>query len=165
MKQLNLDLVNSHSPYQVKMRVENIYYFKTDYGMLCSISFMDDYSIWQEGAFQFVIGNENNVSSPLDNKLRDTIFCIIDEFFHVNPDILLYIYETGDGKQAFRSRLFLRWFNSYEGRSSYVMETAVVEEENIKNFAALIVQKDNPHLETILTEFKETIQILTNKPD
>ena len=164
MRQLDLGRVNSRAPYSVTMRAEQVYYFKTDYGMLCTITFMDDYSIWETGAYQFVIGNENSVPSPLDTKLRDTVFCLIDAFFDANPDILLYICETGDGKQEFRSRLFVRWFNTYAGRDSYVMETAEVQEGTIKNFAALILQKTNPRLKEILFEFDETISILTNKP-
>ena len=45
------------------------------------------------------------------------------------------------------------------------MQTAGVQEGKTKNFAALIVQKSNPRLTEILTEFDETISILTNKPD
>ena len=45
------------------------------------------------------------------------------------------------------------------------MQTAEVREGKIKNFAALIVQKSNPRLSEILTEFDETISILTNKPE
>ena len=164
MRQIDIDRVNAKAPYSVTMRTEQVYYFKTDVGMICTITFMDDYSIWQEGAYQFVINNENQVPSPLDPKLRDTIFTMIDAFFAVNPDILLYICETGDGKQAFRSRLFMRWFNTYSGRDAYIMETAEVQEEETKNFAALIVQKSNPKLEEILSDFNETISILTAKP-
>ena len=120
MLQLDLNYINNRAPYSVNMRTEQVYYFKTDVGMLCTITFMDDYSIWEEGAYQFVINNDNHVSSPLDPKLRDTIFSIIDAFFAITPDILLYICETGDGKQEFRSRLFVRWFNTYNGREAYV---------------------------------------------
>ena len=87
------------------------------------------------------------------------------QFFAANPDILLYICETGDGKQAFRSRLFVRWFNTYNRRADYVMQTAEVQDGKTRNFAALIVQKSNPRLEEILSEFNETISILTNKPE
>ena len=69
------------------------------------------------------------------------------------------------GRQAFRSRLFIRWFNTYSNRNAYVMQTAEVQEGKTKNFAALIVQKSNPRLTEILAEFDETISILTNKPD
>lgn len=112
-----------------------------------------------------LIINESNTPSPLDNKLRDTIFCIIGAFFDANPEILLYICETGDGKQEFRSRLFVRWFNSYAGKDVYVLETAEIQEGKTKNFAALIVQKSNPRLSEIIAEFKETISILQNKPE
>ena len=129
------------------------------------IGFMDDYSIWPNGAYQFTINNQSHKPSPLDQKLRETIFLLIEAFFAANPDILLYICETGDGRQAFRSRLFVRWFNVYSGRDAYVMQTAEVQDEKTKNFAALIVQKSNPRLEEILEEFNETINILTNKPE
>lgn len=89
---------------------------------------------------------------------------MVEAFFAANPDILLYICETGDGRQAFRSRLFVRWFNTYSGRDAYVMQTAEVQEGNTRNFAALIVQKCNPRLEVILAEFNETVSILKNKP-
>ena len=97
--------------------------------------------------------------------LKATIFRIIEAFFAANPDILLYICETGDGRQAFRSRLFVRWFNNYAGRDAYVMQTAEVQEGKTRNFAALIVQKSNPRLKEILAEFDETISILTDKPE
>ncbi len=129
------------------------------------IGFMDDYSIWQTGAYQFTINNQSHRPSPLDYKLRETILLLIEAFFKANPDILLYICETGDGKQAMRSRLFIRWFNTYSHRDAYILETAVVMEGETKNFAALIVQKSNPRLTEIVSEFRETISILTNKPE
>ncbi|MBQ9230235.1 MAG: hypothetical protein IJ190_03530 [Prevotella sp.] len=165
MLPLNTELINIHAPYLVTKRANEVYYFKTDYGLLCTITFMDDFSIWESGAYQFVISNENQVASPLDNKLRDTIFCIIEAFFDINPEILLYICETGDGKQEYRSRLFIRWFNSYAGKNVFVLETAEVQEGDNKNFAALIVQRSNPRLIEIIGEFEETINILKSKPE
>ena len=165
MVNLDLEIVNKLSPYPVKVRTEKVYYFKTDFGMLCTIMFMEDYSIWETGAYQFIINNESNTPSPLDTKLRDTVFILIEAFFNVNPEILLYICETGDGKQEFRSRLFVRWFNTYSGRDAYILETAEVKDGETNNFAALIVQKSNPKRSKILSEFDETISILTHKQD
>lgn len=165
MVNLDLEIVNKLSPYPVKVRTEKVYYFKTDFGMLCTIMFMEVYSIWETGAYQFIINNESNTPSPLDTKLRDTVFILIEAFFNVNPEILLYICETGDGKQEFRSRLFVRWFNTYSGREAYILETAEVKDGETNNFAALIVQKSNPKLSKILSEFDETISILTHKQD
>ncbi len=42
--------------------------------------------------------NESHRPSPNDEKLKATIFRIIEVFFAANPDILLYICETGDGR-------------------------------------------------------------------
>lgn len=165
MNPLDLAYINRLAPYKVWTENGYDYLIETNYDLLFKIGFMDDYSIWQSGAYQFYINNESHRPSPNDEKLKATVFRIIEAFFTANPDILLYICETGDGRQAFRSRLFIRWFNNYAGRDAYVMQTAEVQEGKTKNFAALIVQKSNPRLEEILAEFNETISILRNKPE
>jgi hypothetical protein len=164
MNSLDLAYINRLAPYKVWTENGRDYLVETSYDLLFKIGFMDDYSIWPSGAYQFYINNESHRSSPNDEKLKATIFRIIEAFFAANPDILLYICETGDSRQAFRSRLFVRWFNTYSNRDAYVMQTAEVQEGKTKNFAALIVQKSNPRLKEILAEFDETISILSNKP-
>lgn len=165
MNPLDLAYINRLAPYKVWTENGRDYLVETSYDLLFRIGFMDDYSIWQSGAYQFYINNESHRPSPNDEKLKATIFRIIEAFFAANPDILLYICETGDGRQSFRSRLFVRWFNNYAGRDAYVMQTAEVQEGKTRNFAALIVQKSNPRLKEILAEFDETISILTDKPE
>lgn len=165
MNPLDLARINRLAPYKVWTEDGRDFIIETNRGQIFVIGFMDDYSIWPNGAYQFTINNQSHKPSPLDQKLRETIFLLMEAFFAANPDILLYICETGDGRQAFRSRLFVRWFNVYSGRDAYVMQTAEVQDEKTKNFAALIVQKSNPRLEEILEEFNETINILTNKPE
>ena len=165
MNALDLNFVNRFTSYKVWTENGKDYLIETSRGNIFVVGFMDDYSIWPTGAYQFTIGNQNHRPSPNDHKLRETILLLIEAFFVANPDILLYICETGDGKQAFRSRLFIRWFNTYNRRDDYVMQTAEVQEGNTKNFAALIVQKSNPRLQEIIAEFDETINILTTKPE
>lgn len=165
MNPLDLAYINRLAPYKVWTENGQDYLIETNKDLLFRVGFMDDYSIWSKGTYQFFIINESNRPSPNDEKLKATVFRIIEAFFAANSDILLYICETGDGRQAFRSRLFVRWFSSYPGHDAYVMQTAEVREGKIKNFAALIVQKSNPRLQEILAEFDETIRILTSKPD
>lgn len=165
MNSLDLAYINRLAPYKVWTENGRDYFVETNYELLFRIGFMDDYSIWPSGAYQFTINNESHRPSPNDEKLKTTVFRIIEAFFDANPDILLYICETGDGRQAFRSRLFVRWFNSYANRDAYIIRTAEVQEGDTKNFAALIVQKSNPRLKEIVAEFDETISILTNKPE
>ena len=165
MNVLDLNFVNRFASYKVWTENGKDYLIETNRGNIFVVGFMDDYSIWPTGAYQFTINNQSHLPSPNDRKLRETILLLIEAFFAANPDILLYICETGDGKQTFRSRLFVRWFNTYNRRDDYVMQTAEVEEEGTKNFAALIVQKSNPRLREIIAEFDETISILANKPE
>ena len=165
MNLLDIAYINRLSPYKVWTENGRDYLIETNRDTLFRIGFMDDYSIWATGAYQFTINNESRRPSPNDQKLKDTVFRIVEAFFIANPDILLYICDTGDRKQAFRSRLFIRWFNSYSHRNDYVMQTAEIQEGDVKNFAALIVQKSNPRIQEIIAEFDETINILTNKPE
>ena len=118
MNALDLTRINRLAPYKVWTEDGCDYLIETNRGQIFVIGFMDDYSIWQTGAYQFTISNQSHQPSPLDQKLRETILLLIEAFFAANPDILLYICETGDGRQAFRSRLFVRWFNTYSNRDA-----------------------------------------------
>ncbi|MBQ6965514.1 MAG: hypothetical protein IJP82_07490 [Bacteroidaceae bacterium] len=165
MNAVDLNYVNRYAPYKVWTENGQDFYVETDVGFLFKVGFMDDFTIWETGAYQFFINNESRQPSPNDSKLKDTLYRLIEAFFSANPEILLYICETGDGKQAFRSRLFIRWFSSYRNRDAYVLRTVEIRAEGQDNFAALIVQKSNPRLEEIISEFDETIGVLQNKPE
>lgn len=165
MNSLDLNILNIHSPYSVWQVGKQSYGFKTEYGVLYRIVFIDDQTIWQEGAYEFAILNENKKSSPNDKKVKKTIFAIIEEFFRCNPQILLYQCETGDNRQAMRERLFLRWFNEYENQSKYVIKVSEIIAEGVSNFAAVIVQKNNPALSKIISDFDEFVGFLSQKPE
>ena len=165
MNPLDLAYINRLAPYKVWTENGHDFLVETKNDLLFRIGFMEDFSIWESGAYQFSINNESRLPSPNDEKLKVTVFRIIEAFFAANPEILLYICDTGDGRQALRSRLFVRWFNTYANRDAYVMRTVEVEDDEVKNFAALVVQKSNPHLKEILDDFDRTISVLTNKPE
>lgn len=160
MNPLNLGYVNRLAPYKVWTENGRDFFIETDKGNLFKVGFMDDYFIWDTGAYQFTVNNENNQPSPNDVKLKLTLFRLIEAFFEVNPDILLYICETGDDKQRLRNRLFIHWFNTYSQRDNYILKTVEIMDGNTANFAAIIVQKSNPRLNTILSEFDETVSML-----
>lgn len=165
MNTLNLTRINLNSPYRVWQTSEGDYNFESDFGVLYRISFRIEQTIWQEGAYEFSIINQNRKSSPNDKKLRDTIICIIEEFFTSNPDILLYQCETGDNRQAMRERLFLRWFREYDRSDRYYIKVSEIIAEKVANYTAMIVQKDNPHLDEIIRDFDEFVGFFKNKPE
>lgn len=81
MNLLDVSAINVSTPYSVWNVTEYYYYFKTEHGAIYKVGFMDDDTIWETGAYQFLIVNENNHPSPNDPKLKETVFCIVEAFY------------------------------------------------------------------------------------
>lgn len=166
MNTLNLENINLKAPYTVLEREDkqHEFYFWSDFGIVYDISFTPNDSIVPSGAIEVGINNREDKVSPRDPKFLKTLTAIIEEFFACNDDVMLYMAETGDGKQKFRNRLFVIWFNTYENRDKYVLKTAEGNLDGQDNFMALIAQADNPRLAQAIEEFEETAEILFGKP-
>ena len=164
MNPLSCHRINVASPYRVEYGPTiHSYRFLTDYGVGYSIDFVEDDLLVSNETYQFIIANLNNRKSPRDSKLRDTILAIIEEFFQSNESTLLYICETGDGKQSMRKRLFEYWLASYNRKSGFtILSSSLQDEDGIWNFASIIVRNDNPHLKEIASEFMETVNLLSS---
>ena len=166
MQPFNLTRLNLHSPYAIWMDVRGSYKFITDYGVQYRIEIVENQNIWEdEKAYELCIVNESQRSSPNDPKVKSTIICLVEEFFLTNPDILLYQCETGDNRQAMRARLFTRWFNEYDKREHFCVRVSVIKDDDVDNYIALIVQKSNPKLESILQDFEDFIGFFGIKPE
>lgn len=154
MNRLDISRINALSPYKV-WEQEDGFNFETDFGLRYAIDFDDDTNPFYT-AYWFNLKNKSNAISPSDKKIEQTVICVIEEFFRQNPDILLYLCSTADGKQAQRARLFLRWFNGAEQQKRYALRSVEVRgENNCKEYVALIVQRTNPNLDEILAIFDE----------
>lgn len=91
---------------------------------------------------------------------------IIENFFNMNEAALLYICESGDGKQYMRSRLFEYWFSSYQMKDKFILIPVSIEDmEGIENLAALIIRKDNPNIIDIVADFSNTVAMFRVKPN
>ena len=163
---LSIERINAIAPYMVeKDEVTGSYDFATASGVHISIYFDMDWMITSGPSYQLIIGNANNKKSPRDHKLQKTILAIVEEFFATNQAAMLYICETGDGKQGIRSLLFSYWFDAYEYNAKFSLHTTCVrDEDGIDNFAALIIRNDNPLIVEIVNEFMETAKALQQKP-
>ena len=134
-------------------------------GIQLVIDFIEDDLIHSAECYQFGINNANNRPSPRDVNVQKTILVIIGEFFKKNMAALLYICETGDGKQEARSRLFASWFEAYEFSNSFTcMTTSIRDSEGVFNSATLIIPTIHPKYKEVLNEFTETSAILRDKP-
>ena len=167
MVDLNLDRINSHSPHVVTASEGSMsFQFVTDFGVTYNVSFLEDELMLSDESYQFIIANTNNKKSPRDSKMKQTIMAIVYEFFECSNTTLLYICETGDSKQEMRNRLFEIWFNSSLRKSDFVFMSADIRDaEGIPNYAAIVVRLDNPRLTSVIAEFTETVQLLSQKPE
>lgn len=163
---LNVDKINEKSPYVVKGIGDCYVSFETDYGVRYYAGFdPDDVSLPDEQVYQFAIVNINNKKSPRDSKVRQTIIAIVEDFFMQNNEVMLYICETGDGKQSMRNRLFGYWINYYKANWNISFWSSSVKDENgVLNFATIIIRNDNPRIEEIAKKFADTIQLFNDKP-
>jgi len=163
MNSLDLSKVNVVSPYTVWCSGED-YHFITDNDILYVVNFEKDENI-EFGAYWFNLTNIKNKKCTNDYKLQLDVICIIEEFLNKNPDILLYICDSANRQQAMRSRLFLRWFNSFREKENFIIRTALLLDDDEENYIAMIVQRDNPDIDSILEYFENEIGMFReNKP-
>lgn len=163
---ISLQNINRKSPYKVWLIEETMSLrFESDYGIIFSVDFDRDDFIQSGESYMFSLTNISKKSSPRDYKVKDTVLVIVEEFFKENEAALLYLCETGDGKQRMRSRLFEFWFASYLHKDEYlILPFTLEDEEGVENFAALIIRKDNPEFVDVVTEFTNTVNMFRVKP-
>ena len=166
MTPLNLEGINRTATYYVGCDSSGMEYrFQTKYGVQYSVAFINDDSLLSRESYQLIIANVNHVKAPQDIGVRDTILVILEHFFEANNTTLLYICETGDSKQSLRNRLFQNWFSHFQNSMFYTfISSSIVDADGVVNYAALIIRNDNPELLEIVTEFTQTIQLLSDKP-
>ena len=162
MNLLSLAAINNSSPYCVKQRNDrpNDFYFRSDFGVDYEISLRPDDTVMPSGTYMLDVTNRGQGPTPGDPKFRLTLLAIIEEFFKQNNEVLLYISETGDGRQNLRNRLFISWFNTYDYRNLYLICTAEGKMEGQDNFMAIILRRDNPRLKEAIEEFEEIAALL-----
>lgn len=167
MNGLSLESINRKSPYLVGDSSGNGFFsFTSDTGVELAVYFIEDELITTSDSYQLVLINVNKKSSPRDNKVQQTILAIVEEFFEKNQSALLYVCETGDGKQMTRYRLFTYWFDRFEYSVRFTcLSTALAEKDGVMNAATLFVRNDNPQLQEIVNEFNNTAMLLRQKPE
>lgn len=162
---LSLDCINEQAPYYVMLSPKGNYIFETERGIHYSISFEEDTPFGGCETYQFIIDKIDRVRSPHDPKVEKTILAIIDEFFAERQNVLLYICDTSDGREANRNRLFLSWFEKHTQPGRFTIRTANAVVEGQGFYAAIIVENSNPKLTDITEDFERTAQALTaDKP-
>ena len=161
MIQLSLDAINESAHYYVMLSPKGGYIFETEGGIHYTISFEEDSPIGGCNTFQFIIEKMENVRSSYDSKVEQTILAIINQFFVEHLDVLLYLCDDSDGREANRNRLFLSWFKKNADPERFTILTANATIEGKGFYAAIIVENRNPMLNSIIEDFETTANALT----
>lgn len=159
MNELSLLRINEKSPYTVEL-FQGGFSFITDAGVQYSVHFTEEFAIGGCDTYQFMFSKLTKDHVAFDNHIKQTLIVIIEEFFRHNHDVLLYICDTSDNKEAFRNRLFARWFRQFAEKSSFEFRSANSVIEGQGFYAAIIVEKENPKLQAIIADFDESAKEL-----
>ena len=165
MNALSIETINIRSPYIVGFDGK-AFIFVTDNDITYRADFELDSNPYFT-AYWFNLANPEHIKSPRDVKIGQTVICIIEEFFRVNPEVLLYMCSTDKGQQAMRNRLFLRWFSGYEQQKRYAIRTSevrgeILDGEPIEEYVALIVQRSHPQYESIIKRFESEVAMFND---
>lgn len=160
MTKLSLDAINKLSPYKVII-TDGDYEFVTADGVRYSASFLEDTPMGGCETYQFGFRKKEDSHVSYDSNVKETLLTIIKQFFIENDNVLLYICDTSDGREAKRNRLFIRWFEEFANPAQFTMRAASAVVEGQGFYAAIIVENSNPRLEAILADFNRSAESLT----
>ena len=150
--------INQTSPYTISIESSNdTLTFLTGKGVLYRVGFCEDFSLGIPHVFQMYIENVCNVKSSFDEKIKQTITCILESFFLSKELTLFYVCDTKDGRQSARNRLFYRWFISYHNMKSYTLKNASTEVDGVHFYASILVHKQNPQHDFIVKSFDDFV--------
>lgn len=163
MIKFSLKHILEHAPYELVLSDDG-FMFQTDFGIHYSVSFnKEDIILGGCATYQLIIRKIEEKRSAHDPKVEVTILSIINEFFRSNQEVLLYLCDTSDGREASRNRLFLSWFDRYAGNNRFTICKAHAEIEGEGLFLCIIVDNRNSKLKAITEDFEEKAAMLTGE--
>ncbi|MBQ7869239.1 MAG: hypothetical protein IJ355_02745 [Prevotella sp.] len=155
MIQISLSNINLRAAYHVTSPENGQFVFTTDQGKTYKIGFIQDYMISDDGVYQFFINTEDDFKTAPDKRVRQTVMVVLEEFFRQKEVVLDYICDTGDNRQAARSRIFSSWFRLFANQNLFTLRPMSVKDEGIEFFAAVVLRNDNPRFSNIIDAIQQ----------
>ena len=148
---------NSPHPYNFSKGEDSSYYFETEKGLKYSAYFIEfPATIHKLYSFSF---EKEEGSGAHDARVRDTIMCILQDFFKNENYILGYTCDVSDGREMARKRLFNRWF---EEANDGTLKKFDFQTDNI--FVSLILNKNYFAIDQAVNDINELfVAVLAQK--
>ena len=155
--------LNKKSPYMLESSGSYSISFITVQGKKYEIGFIQDLMISDEGVYQFFITTEDQFKTVLDNKIRQTVLVVIEEFFKNEGAVLDYICATEDHRQASRDRLFHQWYTNSLKKELFHLRNMSIDIDGTEYFATVIMRNDNPRFEAMTEAIDRFIEDFQDK--
>ncbi|WP_288953527.1 DUF6169 family protein [uncultured Prevotella sp.] len=93
-----------------------------------------------------------------DHKVRNTILTILSLFFKNNENALVAVFDSSDGRQLVRHRLFSQWYEEF-GRKDYCMLSDCFQIEHETDYAMALFHRDHPGKDELTKAFNDLLKI------
>lgn len=125
---------------------ENSFLFKTDNEIVYEVKFKDTSYLFSE--------NLTEQKPPLDSRIPVTITAIFYDFIDRNNEqVVIYICDSSDDKQAIRHRKFTQWFESFKGNDFVKINAPITDNRTVVYYTSLIIHRHNPKRQEITEAF------------
>ena len=145
---------NSLLPYNYSQCDELTYEFTTINGDVYVAYFIDmtAYSRHFSNVYTFNFESRNEVSSPQDDRIADTICTIVGSIFKDNRNAVIIICDNIDNREQGRNRLFQQWYSRINNTSICKVDKQY-HSEDYDIYSSLLIHADNPDLGDIVKAF------------
>ncbi len=155
---LSVDNINNGSPYWVIQLDDMTFRFVTKNGIVYRVGFYKDPYFLGNKAYHFFIANENDSFAPKDSDVFRVITCVLEEFFHQDASVMLYICDPFDHREATRDSLYKRWFNGYSRRDELTLRAEAIDFEGYVVYTGMILRKDHPEYDSLIEKYDEFVK-------
>ena len=109
--------------------------------------------------YNFVFAISHSGAKRFDLRIRDTIVCIIFDFWEDYDNVTLFVCDSSDGRARNRMRLFNYWYKLLNCDGDVVKIDFLFKEIN----AAILAKKDNCLLELVENEISELFDLMSGE--
>lgn len=143
---VSLGAINLVSPYTVTSLAgkKEVLCFSTKECLNYAVTFVKDDTLGIPNMYQLVIEEINHSHAPYDPAVKDTLIAILENFLSKEMNVLAFVCDTMDSREAARHALFNKWFLKYSGNSSLHKLDGIINAEGNMYYSSLICNKNNP---------------------
>lgn len=156
---VSLSEINTVTPYRVFYLFEKkeVLRFSTDKGLNYAVTFVLDKTLDLPNMYQLVIEEINQLHAEYDVSVEKTLMTIITNFLTNKLNILAFVCDTSDSREAARHALFNRWFLKNNKDLRFLKMDGIINAEGNMYYSSLIFSRNHPQQDIIKNTYIEFI--------